>query len=85
MPHRDLLTRVDIAKWEIIQIQQNLKKDDVPLPSGWWWNGNAYIDHVGTQKLIRPDIEPYVELYITAQNAKIAEYNELLDSVHDLL
>jgi hypothetical protein len=49
-----------------------------PLPSGWWFDGAAYIDISGSRRVLRPDIDSLVELYVVDENVKIAAYNELL-------
>jgi hypothetical protein len=48
------------------------------LPGNWWFDGQAYVDINGTRRPLRPDIDKLVDLYVAAENAKIAEYNELL-------
>jgi len=79
------LQRSGVAKHELFTLQRHMEASAVPLPSGWWWNGSSYVDHVGTALLLRPDIEPHAEAFVAHRNKQIGEYNVMLASLQRFL
>lgn len=59
--------------------------NDIPLPSGWWFDGLGYIDIHGTRLNNRPDIDNLIQHYIQDKNKEIHEYNQILQSVQEYL
>ncbi len=47
----------------------------VPLPGGWWYDGNSYIDMSGTRKKFRPDLEGLCRDYLIKRNTEIERHN----------
>ena len=85
LTERPTLTRQDVAKHQIFAIQRQMEQCNIPLPVDCWWNGTTYVDHMGTSQLIRPDIEPHIEMWLQRKNKKICEYNNVLEKVQGLL
>lgn len=82
LPRRDLLTADQVGDVARLRIQDDPRySSKLPLPGNWWYDGHVYVDINGTRRTLRPDIEKLVELYVEAENAKIAEYNALLEQL----
>lgn len=78
--HKEL-SNLEAADHEII----NNKYSDVPLPSGWWYDGNGYVDIHGTRKAVRPDLENIGKVYLQEVNHDVELYNKMLIEVEDYL
>jgi hypothetical protein len=83
-PQPELL-RKGVAKHELFTIQKHMEAQRLPLPSGWWWNGSSYVDHVGTALQLRPDIESHAEAFVRRRNEQIGEYNAMLAAMQRFL
>lgn len=66
----------DISQSELMKIQET--NSSVELPSGCWFDGNAFIDVSGSRSRLRPDIRELAESYIDLKNAQIDTYNKLV-------
>lgn len=45
------------------------------LPSGWYFNGNYYVDVEGNKKFEHPNLELLIKNYIDEQNSIIGDFN----------
>jgi len=79
------MKRQDVARHQIVSIQQSVEAQNIPLPNDCWWNGSSYVDHVGSSQPFRPDLEPHIDQWIQRRNKKIWEYNALLEKMRDFL
>ena len=52
-----------------------------PLPSGWWFDGQIFVEASGNRSLLRPDIEEVLEVFVEEANKKIERYNEMLAEI----
>ena len=68
------------------QIQYCGKKNEIkPLPGGWWFDGNVYLDISGNHRIFRPDIEEILILYLQVKNDSIDEYNSYVKYLQEYL
>ena len=49
-----------------------------PLPGGWWFDGNVYLDVNGNQRPYRPDIEDILDEHLAVLNREVTAYNEFV-------
>lgn len=66
----------DLTATELEAVQEAHQLE--PLPGGWWYDGNSYIDMSGTRKKFRPDIETLSRDYLFKRNAEIERYNNFV-------
>lgn len=79
---RPALALDDVNLADRLRVQNTDKyASQCALPGNWWYDGQTYVDISGTRRPLRPDIDKLVELYLVDENAKIAEYNALLDEI----
>jgi hypothetical protein len=82
LPRKAQLTPDQVNQADRLGIQNTPRYSVAyPLPGNWWFDGHNYVDINGTKRPLRPDIDKLVELYVEAENLKIAEYNALLELV----
>jgi hypothetical protein len=78
------LTRDDLTTSTIKSVHSRYCEKsimDKPLPNGWWFDGNIYLDIDGNQREYRPDLELILDQYLILKNKEISEYNILLQSL----
>jgi hypothetical protein len=51
------------------------------LPSGFWFDGQFYLDHNGQHFELRPDIDEILDDYLKNENRKRKQYNQWLDEL----
>ena len=79
LPNKELLTIESVTTEQSLNIQNMTKySSQCTLPGNWWFDGHSYIDINGMKRLLRPDIDKLLALYIHDENLKIREYNEML-------
>ena len=79
---KPVLALEDVNLTDRLRVQNNDKyASQCALPGNWWYDGQTYVDISGTRRPLRPDIDKLVELYLVDENAKIAEYNALLNEI----
>lgn len=72
-PH---VVRQDVSESAILQLQS--ENEFVPLPTGWVFDGDKFIDYYGTSRVTRPDIEDMIVDYMRAKNAEVDEFNQFI-------
>lgn len=78
------LTRGDLTTSTIKRIHSRYCETNIidkPLPNGWWYDGNVYLDIDGNRREYRPDLELILDQYLILKNKEILEYNILLQSL----
>jgi hypothetical protein len=75
---RPRLSFSDLTQKQLIELQRTDSLSSVPLPSGWWYDGDAYVDIHGTRRTIRPDIEELAKAYLDQRNGEIERYNQYM-------
>ena len=78
------LTRDDLSTSTIKRVHSRYCEKNImdkPLPNGWWFDGNIYLDIDGNQREYRPDLELILDQYLILKNKEILEYNTLLQSL----
>jgi hypothetical protein len=78
------LTRDDLSASTIKHVHSRYCETNImdkPLPNGWWFDGNIYLDIDGNQREYRPDLELILDQYLILKNKEILEYNILLQSL----
>lgn len=81
---RDNLSASTIKRVHSRYCEKNVM--DKPLPTGWWFDGNIYLDIDGNQREYRPDLELILDQHLILKNNEILEYNILLQSLsHTML
>ena len=78
------LTKYDINSGKMESIQSKycgMSNEITPLPGGWWFDGNTYLDIHGNKSKLRPDIGHVLDKYLLDENVKISSYNSLLECV----
>jgi hypothetical protein len=82
LPRKASLTIDQVGLSDRLRIQNTPRyADKFALPGNWWFDGQTYVDIAGTRRALRPDIDKLVEVYVDVENARIAEYNEMLLNV----
>ena len=80
---RPVARKEDLGTAHLFRVQR--ANSLVPLPNGWWFNGNMYVDIKGTQRALRPDIDVLVEEYLLERNKQVKVYNDSLESLQPFL
>lgn len=78
---RSLISAENVSVSQQLALQSSDSKYNVAyntLPSGWWFDGQGYVNINGTRRQLRPDINCLIDSYIIDENAKIVKYNALL-------
>ena len=83
MNKRKKVNRSDLSDEFISKLQIGF--ETAPLPSGWWYDGNGYIDIHGTKTILRPDIEDLIINYIALKNEDLEKINNILEEVSEFL
>lgn len=73
-----LLTPLDLTTTEREKIQFLKQFRERELPSGWWFDGQSFVDINGTRLSIRPDINDIMNEYLVEENKRIRAFNDLL-------
>lgn len=82
LPRKAALTADQVGLSDRLRIQNTRRyADQFALPGNWWFDGQTYVDINGTRRALRPDIDKLVEVYVEVENGRIAEYNDMLQSV----
>ena len=74
------LSTVESLTHEVVLKVQGANSS-IPLPSGWWFDGNFYTDVYGSKMPLRPDIDDLCEVYVSKENDQIKLFNEMIDSM----
>jgi hypothetical protein len=53
-----------------------------PLPPGYWYDGQFYLDHQGQRYELRPDIDEIIQDYMERENKKRSLYNSWLEELY---
>lgn len=80
---RKELTFCDLSSALLHEI--SAKHIDIPLPTGWWYNGSIYLDVHGNTKFQRPDIELIADIYLSQKNSELMEYNAMINKFKKVL
>jgi hypothetical protein len=75
---RPRLSFSDLTQEQLIELQRTASLSSIPLPSGWWYNGDVYVDIHGTRRSIRPDVEELVQAHLAQRNSEIDRYNQFM-------
>ena len=81
---KPILTHCDITSKMTERAQVKLCGDNHqirPIPEGWWFDGNVYVDVDGNQRKFRPDIDEILDMHLEEKNEEIRKYNALLDDI----
>lgn len=82
------LTRDDLTATIIQRVHSRYCENSIidnPLPNGWWFNGNIYLDIDGNQREYRPDLELILYQYLILKNKEILEHNTILLSISHIM
>ena len=82
------LTRDDLTASIIQRVHSKYCEKSIidnPLPNGWWFDGNIYLDIDGNQREYRPDLELILNQYLILKNKEILEYNTILQSISHIM
>lgn len=82
------LTRDDLTASIIQRVHSRYCEKSIidnPLPNGWWFDGNIYLDIDGNQREYRPDLEIILNQYLILKNKEILEYNTILQSISHIM
>lgn len=77
------LTKRDVPTHKKNELQSSCLTE--PLPVGWFFDGQHFIDYDGNKSSLRPDIDDIVERYLTTKNASVREYNQILNEVNKFI
>jgi len=77
------LTMRDVPAFKRNDLQASCLTD--PLPIGWFFDGQHFLDYDGNKSSLRPDIDDIVERYLTTKNASVREYNQILNEVNKFI
>jgi len=77
------VTRKDIDPSSYAQIEKRFS--NMPVPSGWWFDGSVYVDMHGTRLPHRPDMANLLEAHAAEMNSEIVKYNDMLADVKPYL
>lgn len=75
---RPKLNFSDLTQKQLVELQQTAAISAIPLPSGWWFDGDAYVDIYGTRRALRPDIEAVAQVFLAQKNGEIDRYNDYM-------
>lgn len=70
-------TKSNITKQEISQIHDARHLD--PLPPGFFYNGHQYVNFFGEKRMLHPNIDQFIDEYITEVNKDIERFNRDLE------
>ena len=59
--------------------------NEYPVPSGWWFDGNSYLDVHGNRREVHPHIEAIVDAFCLLKNSQINRFNRMLTEVEEWL
>eukprot|EP00607_Mallomonas_marina_P010407 CAMPEP_0182422386 /NCGR_PEP_ID=MMETSP1167-20130531/8058_1 /TAXON_ID=2988 /ORGANISM="Mallomonas Sp, Strain CCMP3275" /LENGTH=467 /DNA_ID=CAMNT_0024600403 /DNA_START=46 /DNA_END=1449 /DNA_ORIENTATION=+ len=78
LPSRNDISTVKRAELQIPNLTD-------PLPSGWYFDGQLFIDCDGNRCNLRPDIDDIVNKYLQKKNEDISMYNSILEEVKEFV
>lgn len=67
---------------KVFRVQNLSKYQSRELPSGFWYDGQFFVDHNGQRFEVRPDIPEILDDYIKEENEKRRNYNLWLQSLY---
>lgn len=73
------LQRSDFSDIQCQRIQRQQCFRERVLPSGWWFDGQHFVNFHGVIRALRPDIDEIMVEYLTQRNIALAQHNALLD------
>ncbi|BFY98283.1 hypothetical protein BsWGS_01323 [Bradybaena similaris] len=75
---KPFLTRQDLTNEEIDQVHKLHHLDE--LPEGWYYNGSRFVSMDGERSLKHPNLEKFLQTYLSNRNAQIEKYNAKVES-----
>lgn len=70
-------TRISISQQEMKSIHTSRHLE--PMPSGFYYNGQQYVDIFGEKSLFHPNLELFIREYVCDANREIELFNRQLD------
>ncbi|XP_028251377.1 dynein axonemal assembly factor 9 [Parambassis ranga] len=70
-------TKNTLSPQEIKSIHMNRCLD--PLPPGYFYNGYLYVDIFGEKRNLHPNMDAFIEEYVTEANKQIEQFNRRLE------
>ncbi|CAG5116552.1 unnamed protein product [Candidula unifasciata] len=75
---KSFLTKQDLTNEEVDQIHKLHHLDE--LPEGWYYSGSRFVSMDGQRSQKHPNLEKFIQDYLSEKNAEIERYNAKLES-----